>query len=131
VLPPGHALAKRRQLPWRALDGVPLVLLDHASGSRRLIDAAFAAQGLRCEVRQQVGHVTTAFRMVEAGIGLSVMPAMAVPAAGLRQLVLRPLTPRVERAVMLVHRRNRAPAPLAQRVWQLIREIAQAGHPPA
>ena len=128
VLPPGHPFAARKQLRWQALDGAALVLLDHASGSRRLIDRALAQHGAQCVIRQQVGHPTTAFRMVEAGIGISVMPALAVPPAGLRSLVVLPLVPRIERTVMLVHRRNRAPAPLAQRVWQLIRETT-AGQP--
>jgi len=124
VVPPGHRLAHRRTVGWSALDGEPLVLLDHASGSRRLIDEALAQHGSRCEVRQQVGHPATVFRMVEQGIGISVMPALAMPPAGLQALVVRPLLPKVQRTIMLVHRRNRAPSPLAQRVWSLIREMA-------
>jgi DNA-binding transcriptional LysR family regulator len=62
--------------------------------------------------------------MVEQGIGISVMPALAAPPTGLAVLVMRPLLPRVQRSIMLVHRRNRAPSPLAQRVWGLIREVA-------
>jgi DNA-binding transcriptional LysR family regulator len=126
VLPPGHRLAAQRALRWSALDGEALVLLDHASGSRRLIDEALARHGVRCEIRQQVGHPTTAFRMVEQGIGISVMPALAAPPTGLAVLVMRPLLPRVQRSIMLVHRRNRAPSPLAQRVWGLIRDVAGA-----
>jgi DNA-binding transcriptional LysR family regulator len=124
VLPPGHRLAARPTVRWSALDGEPLVLLDHASGSRRLIDGALAEHGAHCEVRQQVGHPTTVFRMVEQGIGISVMPALAMPPAGLLSLTVRPLLPRMQRSIMLVHRRNRAPSPLAQRVWDLIREMA-------
>ena len=124
VMPPGHRLAARASVRWSVLEGEPLVLLDHASGSRRLIDEALARHGARCEVRQQVGHPTTAFRMVEQGIGISVMPAMAMPPMGLPALVVRPLVPKVQRSIMLVHRRNRAPAPLAQRVWELIAETA-------
>lgn len=131
VTPPDHRLGMRRSVRWSALDGEALVLLDHASGSRRLIDAALARHGAHCVVRQQVGHATTAFRMVEAGIGLSVMPALAVPPAGLRTLAVRPLVPRVQRSILLVHRRNRAPTPLAQRVWRLIRDTAAAGSPRA
>ncbi len=125
VLPPAHPLAARSSVKWAALDGAPLVLLDHASGSRRLIDDALARHGARGDVRQQLGHPTTVFRMVEAGIGISVMPALAVPPAGLRTLAVRPLAPRVERRVMLVHRRHRALSPLAQRVWNLVRETVK------
>ncbi len=126
VVPAVHALAARKTVRWSALAGHPLVLLDHASGSRRLIDDALATHGVQAEVAQQLGHPTTVFRMVEAGIGISVMPALAVPPGGLGTLVALPLVPRIERRVMLVHRRNRAPSPLAQRVWQLVRETAAA-----
>ncbi|MDB5730517.1 MAG: LysR family transcriptional regulator [Variovorax sp.] len=126
VLPPAHPFARRRSVRWSELDGAALVLLDHASGSRRLIDNALARHGARGDIRQQLGHPTTVFRMVEAGIGIGVMPALAVPAAGLRTLAVRPLAPRVQREIMLVHRRNRALSPLAQRVWQLVREMAHA-----
>ena len=71
----GRFLARRRG--WTS-EGEPLVLLDHASGSRRLIDTALERHGARCEVVQELGHPTTVFRMVEAGIGISVMPALAV-----------------------------------------------------
>jgi DNA-binding transcriptional LysR family regulator len=124
VMPQGHRLGDKHSVRWRALDGEPLVLLDHSSGSRRLIDEALSQQGARCEVRQQVGHPTTAFRMVEQGLGISVMPAFAIPPMGLPALIVRPLVPKVKRSIMLVHRRNRAPSPLAQRVWGLIREVA-------
>src|SRR6218665_2751950 len=38
VCPATHALARRRNVRWVQRGGEPLVLLDHASGSRRLID---------------------------------------------------------------------------------------------
>jgi DNA-binding transcriptional LysR family regulator len=124
VLPPSHKLARKASVRWSALDGQPLVLLDHASGSRRLIDQALARHGAHCEVKQQLGHPTTVFRMVEAGIGISVMPGMSLPPEGLAQLAVRPLVPRVQRAIMLIRRGNRALSPLAQRVWGMVRETA-------
>lgn len=125
-----HALARRASVPWRALSAWPLVLLDHASGSRRLIDEALAAQGVQAEVAQELGHTTTVFQMVAAGLGVAVMPALALHSAPARDDVLcvRPLLPRVERDIMLVHRRNRALAPVVQHVWELVREVARRDH---
>ncbi|MDB5816497.1 MAG: LysR family transcriptional regulator [Rhizobacter sp.] len=128
VAPPGHRLAGLRSVKWSALNGEPLVLLDQASGSRRLIDAALALHGANCEVRQEVGHPTTVFRMVEAGIGISVMPMLSVAPGGMPGLVVRPLVPKQQRAIMLVHRRHRAPGPLAARVWALIRDTVGEMH---
>ncbi|RYX97825.1 MAG: LysR family transcriptional regulator [Comamonadaceae bacterium] len=124
VLLESNPLARKKSakpVKWAELDGEPLVLLDHASGSRRLIDDALAAHGATCEVHQELGHPTTVFRMVEAGIGISVMPALSVPQSGFAALTSRPLVPTLKRDIMLVRRRNRALSPLADYVWNLIR----------
>ena len=122
--PLNHRLAGKRDVSWNDLNGESLVLLDHASGSRRLIDDVLAKLGVQCTVAQEVGHTTTIFRMIEAGLGVAVIPKMALPPQGLNRLSVRQLTPRMVRHVMLVHRRNRALSPLAQTAWQLIREQA-------
>ena len=127
VVAPDHAWARRRGVRWQELADRPLVLLDHSSGSRRLIDDALRAHGVVPRVAQQLGHPTTVFRMIEAGIGIGVMPALAAPPRGLAPLRVLPLAPRVQRRVMLVHRRNRVPSPLAQRVWRLIADVARDG----
>ena len=83
VVAPDHAWARRRGVRWQELADRPLVLLDHSSGSRRLIDDALRAHGVVPRVAQQLGHPTTVFRMIEAGIGIGVMPALAAPPRGL------------------------------------------------
>lgn len=124
VCPPTHRLARRRNARWTDLAGESLVLLDHASGSRRLIDDALRAHGVEASVAQEVGHVTTIFRMLDAGLGISVVPVLALPPAGLQGLVMRPLLPRIERQVALVRRSNRTLTPAADMVWQLVRRVA-------
>lgn len=122
--PPDHRLARKRQVHWADLAGESLVLLDHASGSRRLIDRALADHAVQCTVAQEVGHTTTIFRMLDAGLGISVIPTLALPPEGLARLVVRPLVPRVDRDIVLVHRRNRALPPVAQAAWDLVRAVA-------
>jgi DNA-binding transcriptional LysR family regulator len=56
-----HPLAARNSVPWAALEGERLVLLDHASGSRPLIDAALAAHRVNATVVQELGHSATVF----------------------------------------------------------------------
>ena len=124
VCPSTHRLSRRRSVPWKDLAQEPLVLLDHASGSRRLIDDALGRHGVVACVAQEVGHVTTIFRMLEAGLGISVVPLLALPSAGLQGLVMRPLVPRVDRNVTLARRANRTLTPAAQKVWQLVKQIA-------
>jgi DNA-binding transcriptional LysR family regulator len=124
VCPATHPLAKRPSVRWTALAGEPLVLLDHASGSRRLIDEALRQHGVQAPVAQEVGHPTTIFRMLDAGLGISVVPTLALPPGGLPGLVVRPLRPQIDRSIVLVRRKHRALAPVAQLAWDLVRKVA-------
>lgn len=123
VCPAGHALAGRAQLRLADVAGWPLVLLDHSSGSRPLIDRAFARAGVAPQVAIDVGHPATAFRMVQAGLGVAVLPALSLPLpdAGLRAV---PLEAALSRQVVLARRRQRTLAPAAQRLWDLIAALA-------
>lgn len=112
------------ELPWQALQGLSMILLDHASGSRRLIDDALTRHQVAHRVVQQVGHAAAAFEMIRAGLGVSIMPGLAIPESGLPGLEVRRLSPALTRRIMLVHRRNRAPAPLAQYLWEIIKGCA-------
>lgn len=128
VCPAGHELAGRPLLTLQELAGWPLVLLDHSSGSRPLIDRAFARAGVAPQVAIDVGHPATAFRMVQAGLGASVLPALSLPlpGAGLRAV---PLEAALSRQVVLARRRQRSLAPAAQRLWDLIATLAAGGPP--
>jgi DNA-binding transcriptional LysR family regulator len=114
-----HPLARRERVPWASLQGERLVLLDYSSGSRRLIDQALQQRRVQADIVQEVGHLTSAFRMVEEGIGLSIVPAQGLPFPQ-PGLVARPLTPQVCRDIMLLRRRNRSLSPAAEAVWRLI-----------
>jgi hypothetical protein len=56
---------------WQSLQGANLVLQDYASGSRPLIDAALAAQGVQATIVQEItpGHAVSDGG---SGIGISV-----------------------------------------------------------
>ncbi|MBB5412898.1 MULTISPECIES: LysR family transcriptional regulator [unclassified Paraburkholderia] len=118
-----HRLAARKQVTWKDLDGEQLVMLDYASGSRPLIDAVMQAQGVSATVVQELGHSATVFGLVEAGVGISVLPWLALPLPAGASLVARPLVPRAERLVELVRRRDRSLSPAAEAVWNLIRQL--------
>ena len=96
------ALAVEDYVPWQALQGAKLVLQDYASGSRPLIDAALARNGIQANIVQEIGHPATLFPMVAAGIGISILPALALPLPEGSPLVVKRITPVVERQLMLV-----------------------------
>jgi len=118
-----HPLAARSRVAWKDLEGQRLVMLDYASGSRPIIDAVMSEHGVSVSVVQELGHSATVFGLVEAGVGVSVLPWLALPLPADTSLVARPLVPRAERTVELVRRRDRSLSPAAEAVWGLIRQL--------
>ncbi|HHN5641546.1 LysR family transcriptional regulator [Enterobacter hormaechei] len=118
-------LASLSQVAWQALQGANLVLQDYASGSRPLIDAALAAQGVKATIVQEIGHPATLFPMVEAGIGISVLPALALPLPQGSRLTVKRFLPCIERQLMLVRRKNRSLSGAAHACWDVLRMQAR------
>ena len=118
-------LASLPQVTWQALQGANLVLQDYASGSRPLIDAALTAQGVKATIVQEIGHPATLFPMVEAGIGISVLPALALPLPQGSRVTVKRFVPCVERQLMLVRRKNRSLSGAAHACWDVVRMQAE------
>ena len=116
-----HPLAQREWVNWQDLYHERLVLQDYASGSRPLIDAALAHFSIDANIVQEIGHPATLFPMVEAGIGISVLPALALPLPQGSHLQVKRLTPVVERQLMLARRKNRSLSTAAQALWDVVR----------
>ncbi|PII56446.1 LysR family transcriptional regulator [Serratia sp. OLHL2] len=119
-----HPFAEQQAVRWSALNGCRLVLQDYASGSRPLIDSALRQQGVEAQVVQEIGHPATLFPMVAEGIGISIFPALALPLPEGGRLRVRRLVPEINRALMLVRRKNRSLTPAAEAIWQVARQQA-------
>jgi len=117
-------LAQVERAEWAMLAGRNLVLQDYASGSRLLVDAALQQLAINVQVVQEIGHPATLFPMVEAGIGISVLPALALPLPSGRKLRVRRLYPEINRNLMLIKRKNRSLTPAAEAIWQEVRQQA-------
>lgn len=123
-----HPFAAQPEVRWSALNGCRLVLQDYASGSRPLIDSALRQQGVEAQVVQEIGHPATLFPMVAEGIGISIFPALALPLPEGGRLRVRRLVPEINRALMLVRRKNRSLTPAAEAIWQVARQQAALLH---
>ena len=117
-------LAHIAQAQWSMLARRNLVLQDYASGSRVLVDAALQQLALDVQVVQEIGHPATLYPMVEAGIGISILPALALPLPSGRKLSVRRLYPEINRSLMLIKRKNRSLTPAAEAIWQEVRQQA-------
>jgi DNA-binding transcriptional LysR family regulator len=113
--PVGHRLAKQKRITWNELAGDDYMTIAQGSGNRFLIDQALsqvsAGPQWFCEVR----HVPALVSLIAAGLGVGVVPRLAMPPRGHSSLVSIPLEgPELTRTIGLIKRRGRELMPAAQ-----------------
>jgi len=100
-----------------------LVLFEPAANTRVIIDQWFRDAGHAPKPVMELGSVEAIKEMVAAGLGCSILPAMAVTGAGQHpELVVHPLYPRLQRTLALVMRGDK---PVNKAMRQVITAIEQ------
>ncbi len=131
VCRPDHPLAKRKSAAWTDLQDVPLIRISPHTGNRMIIDDALGSRRESLSWRYEVQHVNTALALVEAGLGMTVVPRLALDIAGtegLRMVALR--NPGVSRQIGIVSRRSAPLSPLADELRRLVvQELAGSEAP--
>lgn len=78
VTTPTHPLAKRRRVAPRDLAGLPFILFEMGSGTRKVIDHFFASENLEPTVVMDTENVEIIKAMVKTGLGVGIVPYQAV-----------------------------------------------------
>jgi DNA-binding transcriptional LysR family regulator len=78
IASPTHQLAKRRKVLARELAGLPFVLFEVGSATRRVIDQFFASQGIEPTIVMDTENVEIIKAMVKTGLGVGIVPYQAV-----------------------------------------------------
>jgi len=116
-----HPLARRRQVRWRDIAGAPFIGMTGISSVRRLTDAAFVHAEVAVAPRYQVEQIPSAVAMVEAGLGVTALPALTFSMFKGRRLAMRPLIePRLRRNIGFVRLAGRT---LPERADVLMRAL--------
>lgn len=113
-----HPLARRRRVAWAELSQHDVVAVAQTSGNRLLVDQALARENLQLTSVCEAQHVTGQLGLVEAGLGVAAVPAMAMPGRGHPTLASVALdSPVVTRRMGLIRRSGRTLAPAAQALF--------------
>ena len=128
ILPPGHALGAKRQVTLRDLARQPLILYERGSTGRQHVLDAFHERGLAPRITLETTSTETIVSMVEAGLGLSIVPLLPNGAVTRRRRVdVRPL----KDAIRPIHsgmlqRRNEKLSNIAARLLEFTRSTFPA-----
>lgn len=124
LCPCAHPLAARPQVSWSELEGIPLVRISAQAANRAIIDDALGPRREFMAWRYEVQHVATAASMVAAGVALTVVPRLAINAAGFPGLTAVPIVnPGVARTLGVVTKRG---LPLSQAGEALLKLVAKS-----
>ena len=119
-----HPLAGRKQVSWADLGPYDFISVGKSSGNRLLLDQALANVPGRPQAIYEAQHVTTLLGLVEAGLGVAAVPAMAMPGADHPLLVSVPLVePEIRRQVGLIRRKGRSLSPAAAQLYDFVVEM--------
>ncbi len=76
ITPPAHPLARKPRLRLADLTNLPMILFEHGSTGRQHVMDAFHGEALSPRVDMETTNTEIIVRMVEAGLGVSIVPLM-------------------------------------------------------
>jgi DNA-binding transcriptional LysR family regulator len=123
VVPPGHRLARRKEVGLEALGRETFVAHNAITPTRSAIIDLFARCGTPLRITMELGSLTTIQEFVALGAGLAILPRMTVLESIRKgrvvEVAVREL--QVEKLIRVVTRREEAMSHAAKAFLQLIR----------
>lgn len=126
LLPKTYQDGGRQSISLRELSKMPLLKLSSSTAFRDHIDSALRDNGLVTESAYEFLHVNTLVAMAEAGLGIALLPRIALPKkTSLR--VVRITGPALSRAISIVTIRGHSLSPAAARLVDLCEKLIAPG----
>jgi len=121
ITAPEHALAQSSgPIPWEALSNERFIANSLSAGIK-----AEASVLLHDQARLSAHNLTSLMAMVQANIGVTILPEMAVRASNSAGLVFRPLAdPQAKREIHMLRRTDSTQSPVARLLEQHISEVS-------
>ncbi|TCT04265.1 LysR family transcriptional regulator [Aquabacter spiritensis] len=117
-----HPFATLGAVNWSQIEGAPLIRISPQAGNRALIDDALGSRRESLNWRYEVQHVQTAASLVAEGIGLTVVPKLAMSIGGTPGLVALGLrNPSVTRSLGVITRRGHSLSEPAKLLLKLVK----------
>jgi Transcriptional regulator len=121
-----HPVARKRRITWKELERHAVILPGSESGNRAELDMALERHRVTLQAFYEVQRSSTAVGMVSKGLGVAVVPALAVQKDAYPRLRMLPLVdPAIARTMVLVSRTNAHLTPAAQALYDLMRRPRQ------
>jgi len=122
LLPRGYQDGGRAGISLRELSKMPLLKLSSSTAFRDHVDNALRVHGLVAESNFEFMHVNTLIAMAEAGLGVALLPRIAIPRKTALKAV-RIINPTLSRTIAVVTIRGHSLSPAAARLVELCNDL--------
>ena len=120
ALPPDHDCSRRERLCADDLEEVGIIVLSEVHCLGDQAKTLCRLQGVDRSIRIEAGQLETALQLVKAGLGITVIPTMAIEIATQSGLVVRPLVDGAPaRPIGLIRNGSRMLSQLARRFSEI------------
>jgi LysR family hydrogen peroxide-inducible transcriptional activator len=109
ALPPGHPLVQKRRIPASLLEGEQMILMKEGHCLGEQVLSFCNRSDLRPAVSFRSPQLETIQALVRAGMGISLIPAMACSSRGKTSPEYRRITPKPERTIVAAWPKQRPP----------------------
>ncbi|HUI71435.1 MAG TPA: LysR substrate-binding domain-containing protein [Spirochaetia bacterium] len=120
IAPHDHPLARRKKISLSSLAAEPFVLMKSGHGFRKIVLDALAQARVEPRVVYETAGIDTVQTLVEAGLGLSLVPSMVRKSKGPAYIEIASPTP--TRTIFLARRDSSALSPAAAAMREVIIE---------
>jgi DNA-binding transcriptional LysR family regulator len=108
----------------RDLSAYPLILTGQETSVRQILERTLEHERLPVQVAQEVTYMTTAIGMVNAGLGIAILPESALALeAGVRLRAVAIREPELTRSIGTLCRKDRSLSPAAQRLVDVLHDV--------
>lgn len=127
VLPPRHPLLQKKRLHWRDLENHAFIALQRPSSIRLLIDSVMEQHDFSLPQLFEAHQLASIGRMVAAGLGVSIVPALSAGQMLAMGAQSRPLiAPAIARNVGVITRKRYPLSVASQAMLDVIQAWADA-----
>lgn len=113
---------------WSIFRTVPFIALSRASSIRATTDEVFRKLGMDVVPHLESGYPETVLGLVSAGLGMTALPHLTLPARRTDGLVMLPIrSPVASRSMGIVRLHGRTPSPAAERFMDLLLDASARG----
>lgn len=108
VVPPGHPLNRKRSVTLPQLAKYPMLMREHGSAGREILDACFALKQITVHPLWESSSTQAIVKGVAAGIGISVLPYLLVEKDIQEHLIAQiPVTPPLQRDFNIIYHKSK------------------------